>query len=141
MIELSERAIDPSQLLAAVANPAAGGVVLFLGTVRDHTGPKAVSAMEYEAHGPLAERELAAVVEESRTRWPGVQIAAHHRTGRMLLGEASVGVAASAAHRAEAFAAARWVIDTLKERVPIWKKELSPEGDAWVHGEERVAVK
>ncbi len=140
MIELSERPIDPARLLDAVASPSAGGVVLFLGTVRDHTGPKAVIAMEYEAHGPLAERELAAVASEASARWPGVRIAAQHRTGRLGLGEASVGVAASAAHRAEAFEAARWVIDTLKERVPIWKKELSPEGDAWVHGEERVSV-
>lgn len=140
MIELSDESIDPARLLAAVASPSAGGVVLFLGTVRDHTGPKRVTAMEYQAHDGLARSELETVVREALERWPGVRVAAQHRTGLLALGEASVGVAASAAHRGEAFAAARWVIDTLKERVPIWKKELSGEGDAWVHGEERVRV-
>jgi molybdopterin synthase catalytic subunit len=140
VIELSVEPIDPARLLSAVASPSAGGVVLFLGTVRDHTGPKKVAAMEYQAHDALAKRELEAVVAEALARWPGVLVAAQHRTGYLALGEASVGVAASAAHRGEAFTAARWVIDTLKERVPIWKKEISDEGDAWVHGEERLPV-
>jgi len=140
VIELSAQPIDPARLLAAVASPSAGGVVLFLGTVRDHTGDKPVSAMEYQAHDSLARSELERVVAEALARWPGVRVAAQHRTGLLSLGEASVGVAASAAHRAEAFAAARHVIDTLKERVPIWKKEISPGGDAWVHGEERIPL-
>jgi molybdopterin synthase catalytic subunit len=138
VIELGPEPIDATRLLAAVASPSAGGVVLFLGTVRDHTEAKPVSAIEYQAHDSMARAELERVVAEALARWPGARVAAQHRTGLVKLGEASVGVAASAAHRAEAFTAARYVIDTLKERVPIWKKELSPEGDTWVHGEERV---
>ena len=138
MIDITEGPIDGAEVLARVRHDGAGGVVLFLGTVRDATGDRPVSGIEYEAHASLARTELAAVVDEAKQQWPDARIAAVHRIGSLVVSDVSVAVAASCPHRAEAFAAARYVIDTLKERVPIWKKEQSPEGDLWVHGDERV---
>ena len=130
--------IEPATVLAAVQRPGNGGIVLFLGTVRDHADGRAVTAIDYDAHERLADRAMRAVVTEAREHWPTVDLEVAHRVGHLEVGEISVAVAAGSPHRAEAFAAARFVIDTLKERVPVWKKELSPEGDEWIHGSERV---
>jgi len=113
--------------------PRCGGVVTFVGTVRDHAeGRDGVSALEYEAYeGPATDR-LAALAAEARDRWPGVgRVALLHRVGRLELAEAAVVVVVSAPHRDEAFEAARWCIDTLKATVPIWKKEEWAGGDGW----------
>ena len=122
--------------LAAVAHPGAGGVVVFIGAVRDHDGPEgaeqAVRSLEYSAH-PGALAELERVMAEVQAAHPGVRLAAHHRTGHLEIGDLAVVVAAAAAHRDEAFAAARRLIDDLKAQVPIWKHQSFADGsEEWV---------
>lgn len=121
-------------VLAAVRRAGAGGVALFIGTVRDHADGKPVARLDYEAHPELAEREMRRVLEDIARAQPEVCLAALHRTGELAVGDLAVIVAASAPHRAEAFAACREAIERIKERVPIWKKEWAPDGSAhWVN--------
>ncbi len=122
--------------LSAVSHPGVGGVVVFVGAVRDHDGPDgaalAVRALEYSAH-PSALGELEAVVAAVAKAHPGVRLAAHHRTGPLQIGDLAVVVAAGAAHRDQAFAAARRLIDDLKAQVPIWKHQSFADGsEEWV---------
>lgn len=113
--------------------PDCGAVVLFAGVVRDHAeGRPGVTALEYEAYEGEVEPRLAAIAAEARRRWPATgRLALLHRTGRLVVGETSVVVVASAPHRDDAFAAARWCIDTLKATVPIWKRETWAGGEDW----------
>jgi molybdopterin synthase catalytic subunit len=133
---LTRDVIDPSEVLASVADPGAGAVVLFLGTVRDHSEAGSVERIEYEAYEPMAEKRLAQAEREVRRRWPattGVKIA--HRVGNLAVGEVSVAVAVSSPHRAEAFEACRHAIETIKHDVPIWKREKLGDGsEVWVEG-------
>lgn len=134
MIRLTHDPIDYHALTEAVRRPGCGGVVLFLGTVRDLTGTEVTTALEYEAFGPMAERKLAEVEAETRKRWPVGDLMLVHRLGRLDVGEVSVAVAVSCPHRDEAFAAARYAINRLKDVVPIWKKDHRPDGSSdWVH--------
>ena len=129
---LSDRALDVAEVEGRVGGPDAGGVVTFVGRVRDHARGRAIERLEYEAYPGMAERELEKIAAEAGVRWPGVRVAVAHRTGALAVGEIAVVVAAAAAHRAEAFEACRFAIDTLKERVPIWKKEVATDGAYWV---------
>ena len=134
MQRLTEEPIDFAALTEAVRSTDSGAVVLFLGTVREMTDGRRTTALEYEAFGPMAESKIAEIEAEARRRWPLDRVAIAHRVGRLELGEGSVAVAVSSAHRAEAFEAARYLIDTLKETVPIWKKENWHDGSSeWVH--------
>jgi len=134
-VSVSEAPIDPAALIAAVTDPSAGAVVLFLGTVRDHApGRAVVTSLEYETYHEVVEQRIAAVVVEARNRHPVVAVAVAHRVGVLRVGEVSVGVAVSSGHRPEAFAAARFVIDELKSTAPIWKKETWEGGAEWVEG-------
>lgn len=113
--------------------PEAGGVAVFLGVVRDNNAGRRVVALEYEAHVPMAEAKMKEIGETVHQRWPGVKrVAMLHRTGRLGIGEASVAIAVSAAHRREAIEACHFAIDRLKETVPIWKRELFEDGAVWV---------
>ncbi len=126
--------ISVDDVLQRVTHPEAGAIVLFLGTVRARTGSAVTEALEYDAYPAMAEREMAAIAREASERWPGCRVAIVHRLGRLAVGEVSVVVAASAPHRAEAFAACRYAIDRLKQVVPIWKREFAPGGQPfWVH--------
>lgn len=129
---LSDGPLDPGEVAARVAGPDAGGVVTFVGAVRDHARGRAIEHLEYEAYAPMAEREMEAIADEAAARWPGTRVALAHRVGHLRIGELAVVVVAAAPHRAEAFDAARFAIDTLKERVPIWKKEVATDGAYWV---------
>lgn len=134
MIALTQRPIDTGALLAQVTTPLAGAVVLFLGTVREVTSDRRTAALNYECYPEMAERKLVELEAEARRRWPIVECAIVHRLGRLELTETSVAVAVSSAHRAVAFEAGKWLIDTLKETVPIWKQELWADGTSeWVH--------
>lgn len=115
-----------------VASPECGAVVLFLGVVREYTRGRRTLHLEYEAYTEMAERELRRVAEEIARRWPGARVALGHRTGKLDGGDVSVVVAVATPHRAAAFEAARFGIDTIKERVPIWKREVGEDGQAWV---------
>lgn len=123
----------PADVAAWATVPSCGAVVSFTGTARDHSeGRAGVDELAYEAYEQQAVERMAAVAAEARRRWPEVRrLALLHRTGPLAVGDAAVVVAASAPHRAEAFEAARWCIDTVKETVPIWKRERWAGGDAW----------
>ena len=132
---ISRKRIDPSKALESVMDEDAGGIVLFVGTIRNQTRGKEVKGLEYEVYRPMAERQIARLEEEIRRRWPVKSIRLIHREGRLKVGEVSVVVAVSAMHREEAFEAARYAIDRIKESFPIWKREKFRGGRyAWVKG-------
>ncbi len=134
MIQLTREPIDTQELLRLVTKPAAGAVVLFLGTVREFTGGRQTIALDYEGYPEMAEKQLAELEQQARERWPLVECALVHRLGRLELADVSVAVAVSSPHREVAFQAGKWLIDTLKEVVPIWKKENWADGQTeWVH--------
>jgi molybdopterin converting factor subunit 1 len=129
---LRDRAPMVEEALAEAADPGAGGTVVFLGTVRDQSDTGSVERLEYTAYAEMAELVLRRVAEEAAERWPLVAVVVLHAVGDLVVGDTTVIVACSGAHRSEAFDACRYVIDEVKRRVPIWKKEIGPEGQTWV---------
>lgn len=127
--------LSVDEVLRRVNRPEAGAIVLFAGVARRYTGDRVTEHLEYDAYVPMAVSEMEKIAAEVEAQWPGSRVAMVHRTGTVAIGEASVLIAVSAPHRAEAFPAARYAIDRLKERVPIWKKEVWAGGEMWV-GEE-----
>jgi molybdopterin synthase catalytic subunit len=126
---------DPIDLAALVdgARPEDGAVCLFVGVVRNESGGRETVAIDYEAYGPMAESEIARIAAAVSSEWPRARVRIFHRVGRLAVGEASVAVLATAPHREEAFAACRAAIDRVKKKVPIWKKEIRPDGSSeWV---------
>lgn len=133
--DITKENIDPSDVLARVGRPADGAVAFFAGVVRNENQGRPVSGMEYEGYDEMAGKELAAIVGEAAERAGGGRVAAVHRLGRLAIGEVSVAIAVSAPHRAEAFDAARYVIEELKKRLPVWKREHYLDRDAeWLEG-------
>ena len=125
--------LDVTRLVAQVSSPERGGVSCFVGLVRNHHGGKAVERLEYSAYAPMAEQECATIVAETGERWPGARVALEHRIGQLGIGDAAVAIAVAAPHRDEAFAACRHVIESVKRRVPIWKREFYADGTVgWV---------
>jgi len=132
-IEVTAEPLSERAVAKAVEHPGAGAIVLFSGVVRDQTGGRRVKFLEYEAHGPMALGKMREIGAAVRSRWPTVtRLALVHRIGRLEIGESSVMIAVSSPHRAHAFEACRFAIDTLKETVPIWKKEHFEDGEVWV---------
>ena len=128
-------ALEP--LVSAIADCSDGvdgAIVTFYGLVRNHNQRRRVQYLEYEAYDPLALKAFARIDEEVRDRWPGVRIALHHRTGRLEIGEASVAIVTTSPHRADAFASCRYVIERVKQIVPVWKREYFDGGDVWIEG-------
>ena len=131
---LTEGAIDTASLRAALAHDSAGGVVVFEGVVRDHNDGRPVTGLAYQAYGALAVREGERIVADARERFAVAAITCVHRVGTLAIGDVAVFVGASAAHREAAFDAVRHVIDEVKKRVPIWKRERYVDGDSeWLH--------
>jgi molybdopterin synthase catalytic subunit len=122
--------------VAAVAAPDVGGIDLFLGAVRNHSDGRAVTRLEYHAYVSMAEKEMQRISEEIAREIPGVRLAALHRVGSLAVGDLAVICAAGAAHRDEAFRACRLLIDRIKHRVPVWKREHGPDGPYWVGWED-----
>lgn len=142
MIEtrLVRRAIDPAALLHLVASPECGATSLFLGTVRDHHEGRAVQGIEYTAYEKMAGAELRRIAEEAAGLYPAVRLGVEHRLGELAIGDISVAIAAAHAHRAPALDAGRYVIEELKRRVPIWKREWYTDGTReWVDPTRREA--
>lgn len=129
---LSSARLDEAAVAARVAGPDTGGVVTFVGQVRDHARGHSIQHLEYEAYPEMAEREMQKIADEASTRWPGTRVAMAHRTGRLEIGDLAVVIVAAAPHRGEAFEACRFAIDTLKQTVPIWKREVATDGAYWV---------
>jgi molybdopterin synthase catalytic subunit len=132
MAYLSEHPIDPAALLASVGAPERGCVTAFVGTVRNHHGGRRVRCLEYSAYAAMAEAECARILAETERRWP-VRVGLLHRVGALEIGDIAVAIAVAGDHRDEAFAACRHVIEEVKRRVPIWKREFYEDGtEAWV---------
>jgi molybdopterin synthase catalytic subunit len=134
MARLTDQVIDTQRLLQQVASREAGAVVLFLGTTRGVTEGRETSSLDYESYPEMAEQKLAELEEEALRRWRIVKCGVVHRLGNLEVGETSVAVAVSSAHRRDAFAAGQWLIDSIKQVVPIWKQENWADGTSqWVH--------
>ena len=132
---VSDEPLEPGAAIATVSDPASGAVAVFVGTVRDTpvtdaSGP--VTRLDYDAHPTLAEEKIHAIAAEAAAKWDLRKVVAIHRTGSCDVGEPTVVVACSAPHRADALEACRWIIDEIKEGVPIWKREVYTDGSSWV---------
>jgi molybdopterin synthase catalytic subunit len=134
---LTRSPIDAEELLSRIKGNEYGGYVTFVGDVRNNASGKPVVALSYEAYEVLAERELSRLVTEAEEKFHAV-CAVEHRLGPIPIGESAVVVVAGAAHRAQAFDACRWLIDTLKETVPIWKHETYVDGSVWIEGNQTI---
>ena len=133
MNHLTPKPIALDDLLAEVQGPERGGTCVFMGTVRNGPEESGVTEIEYTAYDAMAEAEIERMLAETEAQWPGVRVGLRHRVGRVPVGEASIAIVAAAPHRAEAFAACRHVIEEVKRRLPMWKKEFRIDGTtAWV---------
>jgi molybdopterin synthase catalytic subunit len=130
--DVREEAVSLDEAVRHVSHPGAGGLVTFLGLVREENEGRPVVKLEYQAYVPMAKAELARIAADIAAEVPGVRLSALHRVGSLAVGDIAVVCAASAPHRKEAFLACRMLIDRIKERVPIWKREYGPEGAYWV---------
>lgn len=131
-IEISESTLNISDCIDWVRTPQSGGIDVFIGTVRDVTKGKSVMRLEFDAYRTMALKEMKKIAEQAFTKWPVQKVLIHHRSGVLQIGEVPVIIAVSAAHRDAAFEACRYIIDTLKRNVPIWKKEIFEDGEVWV---------
>lgn len=134
VILLTREPLKRDELIAAVSHASVGGIVVFEGVVRDNARGKEVRYLEYEAYVEMAELQIRAIVAEATQRWNVERVAVAHRFGRLEIGEASVIIVVATPHRSAAFEACRYIIDTLKTTVPIWKKEVATNGEEWVEG-------
>jgi molybdopterin synthase catalytic subunit len=131
-VELHSTPLDISACIHQVMSPDAGGIDVFIGTVRNATNGKAVVRLEFEAYEQMAIKEMIKIAEQAFAKWPLLKVLVHHRTGILEVGEVPVVIAVSSPHRDAAFEACRYIIDTLKQTVPIWKKEVFEDGETWV---------
>lgn len=131
-IKLTEEPLDIPACVAWVMSPECGGIDVFIGTVRNATKGRTVLRLEFEAYRQMALKEMQKIAEQAMEKWPVQKVLLHHRTGTLQVGEVPVVIAVAAAHRAAAFDACRYIIDTLKQTVPIWKKEFFEDGEVWV---------
>ena len=134
LFRVSDAPLQVDDVIAIVAAPSCGAVATFIGNVRDSNAGRRVHWLDYEAYAPLAIRSFERIAEEARGRWPETRVAIHHRTGRVAIGEASIVIAAASPHRADAFAAARYAIERVKQIAPIWKHEHFEGGEVWIEG-------
>ena len=134
LIQITREPLDRNALIASVADPGVGGIVVFEGVVRDNARGKQVRYLEYDVYPEMAVQQIREILAEAERRWNVDRVAVAHRIGRLEIGEASVIIVVATPHRAEAFEACRYIIDTLKTTVPIWKKEVAMNGEEWVEG-------
>lgn len=134
LIVLTRGPLDRDALVTATSHPSIGGIVVFEGIVRDNARGKQVRYLEYETYQEMAEQQIRTLISEAQQRWGVERVAVAHRFGRLEIGEASVIIVVASPHRGEAFEACRYIIDTLKKTVPIWKKEVATNGEEWVEG-------
>src|SRR5213595_2869819 len=134
IIQITREPLDRNALIASIAHASAGGIVTFEGVVRYNARGKQVRYLEYDVYPEMAEQQIRTIVAEAQQRWGVERVAVAHRFGRLEIGEASVIIVVASAHRGEAFEACRYIIDTLKATVPIWKKEVATNGEEWVEG-------
>jgi MoaE-MoaD fusion protein len=135
-----DEVLDVEEVARRVEDPGAGAIVTFVGVVRDNARGRRVTVLDYEAYPAAAEKQLARIAGEMREQWPVLGVAIEHRTGKLQIGEASVVIAVSSAHRDAAFEASSYAIKRIKEIVPIWKKEFYEDGEAWIGSEHDYQV-
>jgi molybdopterin synthase catalytic subunit len=135
-MDVRETPLSVDETLATVRRPGAGGLAVFVGVVRDESAGRVVTKLEYSAYASMAKKEMERIADEIEREIEGARVAAMHRVGMLEVGDAAVICAASAPHRAEAFQACRLLIDRIKERVPVWKREIGPDGIEWVGWED-----
>jgi len=128
---VTEQPLSADEVIRLVTNPHAGAVLTFVGTVREFTRGQRTISLTYEAYAPMAEAKMKQIAEEINQRWPGSQVAIHHRVGQLQIEDIAVVIAVAAPHRDESFAAGRYAIERLKQIVPIWKKEVWEDGSEW----------
>jgi molybdopterin synthase catalytic subunit len=136
LFEIRDRELSVAEVVAAVTRPEAGGIAVFVGTVRSDNDGRAVTRLEYQAYSSMAVKEMTQIAREIAGEIAEVRLAVAHRVGSLVVGELAVVCAASAPHRGEAFTACRLLIDRIKQRVPIWKREHGPSGPYWVGWED-----
>jgi molybdopterin synthase catalytic subunit len=134
LIQLTRERLDRDALIRAVSHHSVGGIVVFEGVVRDNAHGKQIRYLEYDAYEEMAVEQIRTIIAEAQQRWGIEHIAVAHRLGRLEIGEASVMIVVASPHRVEAFEACRYIIDILKQKVPIWKKEVATDGEVWVEG-------
>lgn len=134
VIQLTREPLDRDTLVATVSHPSVGGIVIFEGVVRDNSHGKQVHYLEYDVYEEMAKEQIRTIIAEAQQRWGIERVALAHRFGRLEIGEASIIIVVATPHRSEAFNACHYIIDTLKQRVPIWKKEIATDGEAWIEG-------
>ncbi len=140
LIRVTPDVLDTNEAIAAVESPEAGAVNVFLGVVRNNNLGRAVQYLEYDAYPAMAEKVMRELGEEARARFGLEDVAVLHRTGRLEIGEASLLVAVSCGHRAESFDAGHWLVNEIKKKVPVWKKEVWEDGEEWIEGPESIGI-
>lgn len=140
LIRVTPDVLDTNEAIAAVESPEAGAVNVFLGVVRNNNLGRAVQYLEYDAYPAMAEKVMRELGEEARARFGLEDVAVLHRTGRLEIGEASLLVAVSCGHRAESFEAGHWLVNEIKKKVPVWKKEVWEDGEEWIEGPESMGI-
>ena len=134
-IAVTSQPLDLNAVVGLVSDSGGlGAIATFVGIVRDNNQHRRVTHLEYEAYEPLAVKALEQIRDEAAAQWPGTRLAVYHRIGRLAIGEASIVIAAASAHRADAFAGCRYVIERVKQIVPIWKHEFFEGGEVWIEG-------
>ena len=141
LVRVTPEPLDPNDAIAAVGDPGAGAIGLFLGVVRNENKGRAVDHLVYDAYPAMAEKVMRQLGDEAIRRFDLKDIAILHRTGRLGVGEASLLVAVSSGHRAESFEAGHWLVNEIKKKVPVWKKEVWSDGEEWVEGPESLGLK
>ena len=132
LIQITDEPLDVDAVIDLVASPEAGAIDVFIGTVRNSTLNRSVRKLIFESFDSMAIKEMQKISDRALVKWPGIKMAMHHRKGTLQIGEIAVIIAVSSPHRVAAFEACRYAIDTLKETVPIWKKEVFDDGEVWV---------
>ena len=140
LIRVTDAILDVNEAIDAVRRDSAGAVNVFLGVVRNMNKGRDVAYLEYEAYAPMAEKVMLEIAEEAKEQFGLEDCAVLHRTGRLEIGEPSLLVALSSGHRPESFDGGRWMVDEIKKRVPVWKKEVWSDGEEWIEGPESLGV-
>lgn len=140
LIRVTEDELRPDEAVAAVESPAAGAVNVFLGVVRDNNLGRRVDHLVYDAYPSMAEKVMRELAEEAKSRFDLIDCAVLHRTGRLEIGETSLLIAVSSGHRAASFEGGHWLVNEIKKRVPVWKKEVWEDGEEWIEGPESLGL-
>ncbi len=140
LIRVTPDELNTGEAIGAVASPAAGAISVFLGVVRDNNLGRKVQYLEYDAYPSMAEKVMRELADEAKERFGLEDCAVLHRTGRLEIGETSLLIAVSCGHRAESFEAGHWLVDEIKKKVPVWKKEVWEDGEAWIEGPESLGM-